>query len=67
MNRFFPGRFSRTPSIGPTLLWIGQTYADLGFFADSAEVLGELCSHFDDADGRRLLAEVLWWRDNASL
>ena len=48
-----------------TLFWIGQAYADLGFFADAAETLGELCSRFEDAEARRLLAEVLWWRDNA--
>ena len=48
-----------------TLFWIGWQYADLGFFADAAEALGELCSHFNDADARRLLAEVVWWRDNA--
>jgi hypothetical protein len=47
------------------LLWIGKTYADLGFFADAAEALGELCSRFKDPDARRLLAEVIWWRDNA--
>ena len=47
------------------LFWIGWQYADLGFFADAAEALGELCSHFNDADARRLLAEVVWWRDNA--
>lgn len=48
-----------------TLFWIGKQYADLGFFADAAEALGELCSRFNDADARRLLAEVIWWRDNA--
>jgi hypothetical protein len=48
-----------------TLLWIGWQYADLGFFADAAEALGELCSRFDDPKARRLLAEVIWWRDNA--
>lgn len=48
-----------------TLHWIGWQYADLGFFADAAEALGELCSRFDDAQARRLLAEVIWWRDNA--
>ena len=48
-----------------TLFWIGWQYADLGFFADGAEALGELCSRFDDAAARRLLAEVVWWRDNA--
>ena len=48
-----------------TLLWIGKQYADLGFFADAAEVLGELCSRFNNPSARRLLAEVIWWRDNA--
>jgi hypothetical protein len=47
------------------LFWIGRQYADLGFFADSAEALGELCSRFDDSDAWHLLAEVIWWRDNA--
>lgn len=48
-----------------TLYWIGWQYADLGFFGDAAEALGELCSRFDDEKARRLLAEVIWWRDNA--
>lgn len=48
-----------------TLFWIGWQYADLGFFTDSAEALGELCSRFNDPEARRLLAEVIWWRDNA--
>jgi len=48
-----------------TLFWIGKQYADLGFFADAAEALGELCSRFNDADAWRLFAEVVWWRDNA--
>jgi len=48
-----------------TLLWIGKQYADLGFFADAAEALGELCSRFTDPDAKRLLAEVIWWRDKA--
>ncbi|MBI5301857.1 MAG: hypothetical protein HY868_06955 [Chloroflexi bacterium] len=47
------------------LFWIGKQYADVGFFADACEVLLELCSRFDQADARRLLAEVRWWRDNA--
>jgi len=48
-----------------TFYWIGWQYADLGFFADAAEALGELCSRFNDDKARRLLAEVVWWRDNA--
>ncbi len=62
----FTDALSRTNDPRRTLFWLGFTYADLGFFADSAEILGELCSRFDDAEARRLLAEVLWWRDNAS-
>lgn len=27
--------------------------------------MGELCSRFHDEKARRLLAEVIWWRDNA--
>lgn len=45
--------------------WIGWQYADLGFFADAAEALRELCSRFNDDKARRLLAEEIWWRDNA--
>jgi len=48
-----------------TLFWISWQYAELGFFADAAEALGELCSRFNDDKARRLLAEVIWWRDNA--
>lgn len=47
------------------LLWVGKQYADLGFFTDAVEILLELCSRFQDASARRLLAEVRWWRDNA--
>ena len=46
-------------------LSIGKLYGDLGFFADSCELLLELCSRFDNADARRLLVEVRWWRDHA--
>jgi len=61
----FADALNKTSDPRTALLWIGKTYADLGFFADAAEALGELCSRFDDADARRLLAEVVWWRDNA--
>lgn len=47
------------------LLWIGKKYTDLGFFANAAEALAELCYRFTDPDAKRLLAEVIWWRDNA--
>ncbi|PIU91327.1 MAG: hypothetical protein COS63_01395 [Anaerolineae bacterium CG06_land_8_20_14_3_00_57_67] len=61
----FAEALERTNDPRAALLWIGKTYADLGFLADSAEALAELCSRFTDPDARRLLAEVIWWRDNA--
>lgn len=61
----FADALQKTSDPHATLLWIGKTYADLGFFADAAEALGELCSRFNNPDARRLLAEVIWWRDNA--
>lgn len=48
-----------------TMLWVGKQYAELGFFADSVEVLTDLCVQFNDTDAKRLLTEVRWWRDNA--
>jgi hypothetical protein len=61
----FSDALNRSHNRRAVLLWIGKTYADLGFFADAAEALGELYSSFDDPDTRRSLVEVLWWRDNA--
>lgn len=61
----FEDAINKTNNPRLALLWIGKTYADLGFFADAAEALGELCSRFNDPDARRLLAEVVWWMDNA--
>jgi hypothetical protein len=61
----FSDALEKTNDPHTALLWIGKTYADLGFFTDSAEALGELCSRFDDPDAKRLLVEVAWWRDNA--
>lgn len=54
----------RAKDLRLTLFWIGRQYAELGFFADAAEVLTELCAKFNDESARRLLAEVRWWRDN---
>ena len=48
-----------------TKSWVAKTYAELGFFADAVEVLSELLSQKDDPKMRRLLVELLWWRDNA--
>jgi len=60
----FADGLDKTSDPHTALLWIGKTYADLGFFADSAEALGELCSRYNDANAKRLLVEVIWWRDN---
>ena len=53
-----------------TMLWASTCYADMGFFADAAEVLTALCARYDSSTSSvqaagRLLAEVRWWRDNA--
>jgi hypothetical protein len=60
----FADAIRKTKNPRSTLFWIGWQYADLGFFADAAEALGELCSRFNDAYAKRLLAEVIRWRDN---
>ena len=62
---YFEEAFRQTKDLRTALLWGGKQYADLGFFADSAELLTELCAKFRDESARRLLAEVRWWRDNA--
>ena len=61
----FSDALNRSSDPHGALLWIGKQYADLGFFADAAEALDELCSRFTDQDAKRLLTEVIWWRDNA--
>jgi tetratricopeptide (TPR) repeat protein len=45
--------------------WMAKQYAQRGFFADAAEVLGEMLSRApDDMDTRYMLAEMRWWRDH---
>lgn len=61
----FADALQRTNDPRTALLWIGKTYAGLGFFADAVEALAELCSRFNDPDAKRLLVEARWWRDNA--
>jgi hypothetical protein len=61
----FTEAFEKSQDLQGTLRWVGKQYADLGLFADAAEVLSDYCARFDDESGRRLLAEVRWWRDNA--
>ncbi len=56
-------RLTNNPRLA--MLWVGKEYANQGYFAESADVLSELLRLFpNDQDARRLLAEVIWWRDN---
>jgi tetratricopeptide (TPR) repeat protein len=46
------------------MLWVGHLYADQGYFAESVDILEMLLAQFPKSeDGRRLWAEVRWWRD----
>lgn len=56
-------RRSNNPRL--TMLWVAKEYANLGYFAEAADVLADLLAQYpNDEDGRRLRAEVVWWRDN---
>jgi hypothetical protein len=61
----FTEAIQQTQNLQQTLRWVGKQYADLGLFADAAEILTDYCRRFDDESIRLLLAEVRWWRDNA--
>lgn len=61
----FQEAFRRTNNPRAAMLWVGELYADQGYFAESVEVLADLLAKFPQAnDARRLWAEVRWWRDN---
>lgn len=61
----FQEAFRRTTNLRAAMLWVGELYADQGYFAESVEVLMDLLTQFPQADdARRLWAEVRWWRDN---
>lgn len=49
--------------------WMAKQYAQRGFFADAAEVLGEMLGRAPDSleasNARYMLAEMRWWRDHA--
>ena len=49
----------------PALMWfLAREYADKGYFADSAALLGALiASGSTSQDAQRLHAEMMWWRD----
>jgi hypothetical protein len=49
------------------LTWyLAQLYADKGYFADSAALLGALIGTLPNhANALRLYAEMLWWRDHS--
>jgi tetratricopeptide (TPR) repeat protein len=56
--------FKRTAKPEVVMLWVGNLYADQGYFAEAVDVLEMLLAQLPgSADGRRLWAEVRWWRD----
>ena len=56
--------FKHTKRPDVAMLWVGHLYADQGYFVESVDVLEMLLTKFPhSADGRRLWAEVRWWRD----
>lgn len=61
----FQEAIRRTSDPALAMLWVGELYAEQGFFAESVEVLADLLAQFPQEPlGRRLWAEVRWWRDN---
>ncbi|MCA9920188.1 MAG: hypothetical protein KC445_19655 [Anaerolineales bacterium] len=56
--------FKRTAKPEAAMLWVGHLYADQGYFAESVDVLEMLLAKVPNSEnGRRLWAEVRWWRD----
>lgn len=61
----FQEAIQRTAEPQATMRWIGQLYADHGYFAESVDALEMLLARFPkEAKARRLWAEARWWRDN---
>jgi hypothetical protein len=61
----FQAAIRRSNNPQAAMLWVGELYADQGYFAESVEVLEDLLSRFDRAhEARRLWAEMRWWRDH---
>lgn len=61
----FQEAIKRTNRPDVAMLWVGELYADQGFFAESVEVLTDLLTRFSQNElARRLWAEVRWWRDH---
>ena len=62
--QIFQEAVKRTTRPELALLWVGHIYADQGYFAESVDILEMLLAQFPRSrDGRRLWAEVRWWRD----
>lgn len=56
--------FKRTAKPEAAMLWVGHLYADQGYFFEAVDVLEMLLAQFPNSqDGRRLWAEVRWWRN----
>lgn len=64
----FQEAVKRTTKPEVAMLWVGHLYADQGYFAESVDVLEMLLNQVPHSqDGRRLWAEVRWWRDYQDL
>ena len=65
-NRYVEACQRHAPRRQAIQWWMAKQYAQLGFFADAAEVLCEMLDRGpDDYDARYMLAEMRWWRDHA--
>ncbi|MCC6602012.1 MAG: hypothetical protein IT327_02320 [Anaerolineae bacterium] len=54
----------RTAEPELAMLWVGHLYADQGYFAEAVDVLEMLLARLPESvNGRRLWAEVRWWRE----
>lgn len=60
----FEAAFKLTNNPQAAMLWVGELYANQGYFAEAVDVLARLLAAFpQDEMARRLWAEVCWWRD----
>lgn len=61
----FQAALKRANDPQAVLLWLGNLYAEHGYFAEAVDILAELETQFPGyTAGRRLWAAARWWRDN---